>query len=385
VRKIKIVHVVNDAMGLGGVPKVVYHLLKALPAEHYALSIYSLKSRGGSPDISVRGVNRFKELGLEVHFPDQGKNKSDKIADLCKWLLRNQIDILHTHSYGPNLIGRLAGILCRKIKIVSHYHNDGENKWEKNDDLICDQLLAPFTDRLIACSESVGKHVSERIGVSREKIEVILNGVDLDQFKPCDHLRSLKEEMGLPLDSQVIGIVGRISEEKGQDDFIKAAGLIKKTFPNTIFLIIGQTGNDTLKTRLRALAVAHGVDREVIFTGYIPDVHRVYSALDILVVPSRWEGFGLILVEGMSSGKPIVATNVGAIPEVVLPNETALLVPPSMPSAIASGVIHLLENPEEARRMGEKGRERAKMFSWDRSGIQLDDLYKKLMQESVCL
>lgn len=384
-KKIKVAHVINEAMGFGGVPKVVYHLLKALPDEKYELSVYSLKSDTGSPDISGEQANRFRELGIKVSFPDQGKKKPYNIGDLCKWLLRNQIDILHTHSYNPNMFGRLAGILCRKIKIIGHYHNYYDSKWEKDDSLILDQLLAPFSDQLIACSESVQKHISERVGIKPEEIQVILNGVDLDPFKTIYDPIGLKREMKLPIDRKVVGIIGRISEEKAQDDFIEAARLIKKAIPDTVFLIVGRAGDNALMERLRNLAASLGIEKDVIFTGYISDIPKVYAVLDVLVVPSRWEGFGLVLVEGMASGKPIVATNVGAIPEVVAPDETALLVPPSMPSSIASGVIRLLKNVEEARTMGERGRERAKMFSWDQSAMQLDNLYKKLTEESpIC-
>jgi glycosyltransferase involved in cell wall biosynthesis len=385
VKKIKLAHVVNNAMGRGGVSTVAYHLLKRLSDERYERYLYSLKFDESGSTAQDGRINRFEEIGIKASFGSQDIKKPFDVGSLAQWLLDHQIDILHTHSYRPNIIGRLAAVLCGKMKIVGHYHNHYDNKWEKDDSLIFDQLLAPFSDQLIACSGSVQKHISERVGVPPEKIEVVLNGVDLDRFKPCEDPISLKREMGLPLDRKVIGVVGRISEQKGQDDFIKAAHLIKKAIPNTIFLIVGQTGDDSLRTGLTELAAAQGVDKDVIFTGHIPDVHRVYSVLDILVVPSRWEGLALVWVEGMASGKPIVATNVGAILEVVVQNETALLVPPSIPSSIASSVIRLLKNPEEARTMGEKGRERAEMFSWDRSAMQLDNLYKKMMEESrIC-
>ncbi len=379
--KIKVAHIVNR-LGFGGVSVAAYHLLKALPAERYELFLYCLMKKINLPEVRESQVEKFQKLGVTVSFPEQDEKKFYGMGDLCRWILRNRIDILHTHSYKPNIYGRLSGVLCKDIKIIGHYHNYYDNKWKADNSLIFDQLLAHFSDQLISCSKSVRDHISEKLGIPPEKIEVILYGTDLDRFKVRYDPVEVKKEMNIPRDRKVVGIIGRISEQKAQDDFIKAAKLIKDAVPNTVFLIVGQTGIDLLVNRLKDLAVSLGIDRDIIFTGYISDVSKVYSALDILVVPSRWEGFGLILVEAMASGKPIVATNVGPIPEVVISDETALLVPPSSPPSIASSVISLLNNPGRAREMGQRGMERAKMFSWERAGRQLDLLYKKLLQGS---
>lgn len=100
---------------------------------------------------------------------------------------------------------------------------------------------------------------------------------------------------------------------------------------------------------------------------------QIHELLDLLLVPSRWEGFGLILIEAM--GIPIVATNMGAIPEFIIPGETALLVPSSSPQTLAEKAIFLLTHPEQAKKLGEKGRERAKEFSWEFAGTLLGNLY----------
>jgi glycosyltransferase involved in cell wall biosynthesis len=379
--KIKVAHIVNR-LGFGGVSVVAYHLLKALPAERYELFLYCLKKEIVLPEVRESQVEKFQKLGVTVSFPDRDKRKFYVVGDLCRWILRNRFDILHTHSYNPNIYGRLSGVLYKDIKIIGHYHNYYENKWDADNSIIFDQLLAQSSDQLISCSKSVRDHVSEKLGIPPEKIEVILYGSDQNRFKVRYDPVEVKKELNIPRDRNVVGIIGRISEQKAQDDFIKAAKLIKDAVPDTVFLIVGQTDDDLLVNRLKDLAVSLGIDRDIIYTGYISDVPKVYSALDILVVPSRWEGFGLILVEAMASGKPIVATNVGPIPEVVISDETALLVPPSSPPSIASSVISLLNNPGRAREMGQRGVERAKMFSWERAGRQLDLLYKKLLQGS---
>lgn len=382
-KRIKLAHVVNNATGMGGVSNVAYHLLKLLPKDRYDLYLYSLKSDFGHSDVLEEGRNRFNALGVKVTFAPYDKKKSYAVGNLAKWLLANEIELLHTHSYKPNIIGRLAALLCGKIKVVGHYHNYYDNKWDAGDSLIFDQLLAPHSNQLIAVSEAVQCHIAEKTGISSSKIEVIKNGVDFNQFSEnSNDALAFKRELKLPENGHVVGVVGRISEQKAQDDFIKAAKQIKAAVPNTIFLIVGETGNEALRNRLKNLIVELGLEKEVIFTGYIAKIQKVFSILDVLVMPSLWEGLPLILVEAMVFSTAIVATNIAPISEVVIENKTALLVPPSQPSALASKVIHLLNHPEEAKEMSANGRKRALSFTWDRAGLQLEQVYEKLLQKT---
>ncbi|NKE73767.1 glycosyltransferase family 4 protein [Nitrospiraceae bacterium HYJII51-Mn-bac16s-1-B09] len=378
-KRLKVAHVINS-IGLGGVPAAVYHLLEALPPERYELSLYTLKRYSDHADVREEVAERFRRLGIPIFSPDRDEKKFQVVAQLCEWILRDRIDLLHTHSYKPNLYGRLAGVLCRErgVRIVAHYHNQYDDKWERDGSLIYDRLLDRFSDRLIACSESVREHLVQRVGLPWERIDVILNGADLSRFQPREDAQRVKGEMGLPLDRPIVAVVGRISEQKGQDDFIYAAKTILRQVPETLFLVIGAADEAERLVQLQRLAQELGIEKEIIFTGYIADMSKIYPLINVLVVPSRWEGFGLVLVEAMAAGRAIVATRVGAIPEVVVAGETARLVPPGSPAAIASEVVSLLQNPERARKMGERGIARAADFSWKRAGMELDRIYEDL-------
>ena len=378
----RVAHVLNS-MGLGGVPTIVYQLLRTLAPDGYDLSLYVLRRYADHADVREEQAERFRKLGVSVSFPDRDEKKFFVVGELCRWIIRDRIDILHTHSYKPNIYGRLAGLLCQgsHLKVICHYHNDYDNKWQEDNSLIFDQCLARSTARTIACSESVRDHVSERVGIPREGIEVILNGVELDRFAARHDPEEVKAEFGIPRDRQVVGVIGRISAQKAQDDFIQAARLIHERAPETVFLVVGSADDAALMAHLQDLTVQLGIEKHVRFLGYVPDIPRIYQALDVLVVPSRWEGFGLILVEAMAAGKPIVATKVGPIPEVVGSDGAALLVPPSSPPSIARAVLSLLADPGRAQEMGRRGMERARQFSWERAGRQLDELYTRLTRE----
>jgi glycosyltransferase involved in cell wall biosynthesis len=375
----RVAHVLNS-IGLGGVPEAAYHLIRTLPRDAYDNRVYVLKRAAGDEDAREGRAARFAGLGAEVSFPQREDAKLGGVGELAAWLLENRIDLLHTHSYKPNLYGRLAGLLCRYdgLKIVAHYHNQYDNKWEKDGGLIYDQTLAHASDALIACSDSVGCHIAERIGVAPERVDVILNGVEGARFAGVDRLHA-RAELGLPADVPVIGCVGRISEQKGQEEFIRAAALVRREFPNALFLVVGSADEEKLLARMQALVAELDLGATVRFTGHLSDMPVVYAALDILAAPSRWEGFGLMLAEAMAAGRPIVAARAGAIPEVVVENATALLVPPRDAPALAQALLDVLRDPALARRLGEAGVVRARDFSWERSGAALDALYRRVL------
>ncbi len=379
----KVAHVVNS-IGLGGVPMVVQRLLSVLPPEGYESHLYVLKAHAAHSrqDVVEMQTERFRQMGVRVSFPDHYEKKFQVVGELCRWIIRDGIDALHTHSYKPNIYGRLAGALCRdgRLRIIGHYHNQYDDKWERDGSLVLDRLLERVSDRLIACSESVRSHISERVGIPAERIRVILNGVELERFSVRRDPEGARAELGIPRDRRVVGIVGRICEQKGQDDFIKAAKIVSQAVPGTVFLVVGEADDAAAMDRVRRLAADLGVEQDVFFPGYVPDVPKVYSVLDVLVVPSRWEGFGLVLVEAMAAGTPIVATRVGAIPEVVGPDGPAVLVPPASPESIAVEVVRLLRDPDRAREMSRKGIERSAAFSWERAGRELHDLYEELFR-----
>jgi len=152
---------------------------------------------------------------------------------------------------------------------------------------------------------------------------------------------------------------------------------IVQQFPSTRLLLVGE---GPLRGDLQRLTKALDLERHVIFTGLRTDVPRLLQAVDVFVLPSLWEGFGLVLLEAMVAGRPIVASSVGAIPEIVLDAETGLLVPPRQPDSLAGAILALLENPAWAARMGAAGRKRVEAkFSLDTIVAQWDALYEDLL------
>jgi glycosyltransferase involved in cell wall biosynthesis len=191
--------------------------------------------------------------------------------------------------------------------------------------------------------------------------------------------RIREEELRVGAEAFLVGNVGRLAPQKGQRHLIEAMPLLLEHVPTAHAVIAG--GGD-LEPYLRELAEELEVDERVHVLGPRQDVPALMHALDVFAMPSIWEGFGLVLLEAMAAGKPIVASRTATIPEVVLDNETGLLVPAGDAVALADALARLAEDRELARRLGEAGRERLqKHFSIDKMVGDTETLYRELLEE----
>jgi glycosyltransferase involved in cell wall biosynthesis len=301
------------------------------------------------------------------------------VADLCDWLVAEGVDLVHTHSYRPNLQGRLAALPLRPggMRLVAHYHSAHDDKRDEEGTLTLERSLTAVTDRVIACSRAAGDHVAELLGVPPARLTVVPNAVDVARFADGDRAAA-RAALGIEDDRPVVALVGRIDPHKGQDDYVRAAPLVRAAHPDALLLLVGSTAKDDVAAPIRDLIAAEGAGDVVRFTGYVDDMPGLYAAIDVLAAPSRSEGFGLMLVEAMAAGVPIVASAVDAIPEVV-GDGPALLVPPSDPAALATAINRVLADRDAAHAMAAAGRERAGAFSWERSAETLATVYDEVL------
>jgi glycosyltransferase involved in cell wall biosynthesis len=197
-----------------------------------------------------------------------------------------------------------------------------------------------------------------------ERVQVLYPGVDTDRFHPgVDGLR-VRFEAGIPADAPVVALVARFQDVKGHDTFQAMARQVALQIPQAHFIVAGentQTGADSAyKQRILAAAQADSLlQRRLHYLGFRADVERVLAAADVVVCASRFEGFGMAVVEAQASGRPVVSTNRGGPAETVSDGESGLLVPPDDPAALAVGVIALLRDPDRRARLGAAGRARA--------------------------
>ena len=359
---LRVAHVLNSP-GLGGVPRVVDALIRNTDPTLVASHVFYLKP----------GSGRFCGIDIPCRAATSA-SKASAMTELVSFLDRHRIDILHTHSFRPNLYGRMAGAVLRPagLRIVAHYHNDYDEKWDA-ESLVVERRLAEMTDIGFAVSGAVAAHVAERVGLVCEVVE---NGIDRARVTGGSRAAG-RAALGLCNEDLLVGLVGRLCRQKGIDIFVEAAIRSAVTLPQARFVVLGDSEDPELVVRLTARIEEAGLAGRIRFAGYREDMADMFAALDLLAAPSRWEGFGLMLAEAMAAGVPVVASRVGGMPDVL--GDAGVLVPPEDPEALAEAIQVLMRDPSRRVTMIELGRERATHFDWVRSAAQITTGYERVM------
>jgi len=264
-------------------------------------------------------------------------------------------DLVHTHLIHADLYGIPAARWAGVRGVVSSRHNDDRfRRWLPV--RVLSRWLWRQADAGIAISEAIRRFAIAYEGVSPQKIHTIHYGLDpASVHAPPDARTRLRQELGLPADAPLVGSVCRLIEQKGLDNALDGFAQVVAEFPAAHYAI---AGDGPLRGALEAQAARLGVADRVHFLGWRADAPAIFAALDVLLAPSRWEGFGLVFLEAMALGVPVISTRVSAIPEVIADGETGWLVPPDDPAAIAGALRAALADPDERCRRGEAGRAR---------------------------
>ena len=217
--------------------------------------------------------------------------------------------------------------------------------------------LARLTDRVIVLSEHVGRYMRDRGHVPSERLRRVYYGITPDAGAATAARAAIRAEFGVPAEAPLLLTVGRLDPQKGHLDLLAALRRVVAALPTVQLIIAGapQQASADYEQAIRAAAAAPELSTLVHWAGHRDDVPDLLAACDIVVQPSHWEGFGLVLVEAMAARRPVVATAVSAIPEVIRDGETGLLVPPHDSHALARALLRLCGDPERRARLGAAG------------------------------
>lgn len=293
--------------------------------------------------------------------------------NLLGFVRREGIGLIHTHNVTANLYGLMLKALSPGLAHVIHVHahyshvlvETQRSRWKRELLLRGNARALRRCDRVIAISESIKSFLVER-GVEAAKIEVIHNAIDVGAVesqarRQCPAAAALTAEIALPpadgaaaaTRPPVVGVVGRLAPVKNYSLFLEAARLVLRE-EKAAFVLVGE-GPD--KGRLERQAADLGIAGRVRFAGWVANPYPLLAAMDVVVLTSNWEGFGLVLLEAMALERPVVATAVGAVREIVRDGETGLLAPAGDAEAIAASVLRLLRDPALRRSLGARGKQ----------------------------
>lgn len=326
------------------------------------------------PHTEVAEAARLEGLKVEI-IPCDGKIDRRAVDVIRHCLQIHSIDLVHTHGYKANFYGYLAA-RGKGVPAVATYHLDWPDRGlALRLYHLFDRLVVRRFGKIAAVSEAVARSL-RRSGVPSAKIVTIDNGIDLSPFAQARPI--LQEEISERPDA-LIGLVGRLTPQKGCEYFLRAAQRVLIDFPRTLFVLVGE-GPD--RRKLEELVRDLNIAERVIFAGHREDMPDVYASLDILVLPSINEGLPMTLIEAMAAARPVIATPVGAIPKLIIPEQTGLLVNPRDPVGLAAALGRLISNPDLRHRLGRDGQAWVmRRFSAEAMAQQYAEIYQEVDAE----
>lgn len=354
-------------------------------AEHHVLTLLQgLDPERFSPVSGCLIDGPFSKLTEDtgiptLRFPMKHALDLSPLSHLIREVRKQNISLIHTHGSRANLLGRLAGRWL-KVPVVSTVHSSLKQDYLSPKAallaLTLDRFTLPLTSGLITVSEALACEVATRGG---QNIRTIYNGiVPLPKFEDSSYRESLRssfrQKWGVASDSLVLGSIARLHPTKGLKYFIAAAELLYLHFPKLHLLIVGEGPlRNELEIQLNAAKIPFSL------TGFLPDAYQTLPAMDLFLLPSLSEGMGLVLLEAMQAHVPIIASQVGGIPEVIRDGTDGLLVPAMNPKALADSCRRILENPELSKSLIESGTKRWQEFSVHEMLRQTEDFYAEIL------
>ena len=341
--RIRVVEVLATGTN-GGAQEHLFSLVTRLDPTRYDVSVVALSA--GS---AVRKMQRAGVAVLVIDDPDD----AIAVGALAAYLAEVRADVVHAHMYRAETVAARAVIALgeagqRRPYLVATAHSSRVRSEADREALL---ELNPAFDQLIAVSRSseAKLHAEGRAVVP---ISLIYNGVDLQRYDHQEPCCTLSEEYGMEPGSQIVGVVARLEPEKGHPTLLDAWPAVIRAVPDVYLLIVGEgCRRDALEAQARERKVAH----RVVFTGRRDDVPAVTAALDVAVLPSYREAQGLTILEAMALSRPVVASNVGGIPEMVEDGVTGILVPPHDVEALTAAIVRLLKDHPYADMLGRAG------------------------------
>jgi len=298
------------------------------------------------------------------------------IYRLTKLMRQLSIGLIHCNMEICNQYAFIAARL-NGLPIVCHTRNILSKR-------AFQRMFLGGADVLIANSKATASSYTQYVSKD-QRVEIIYNAADCVQFYPEGEC-NLRSRFNINNNGFVIGLIGQITPNKGQDVFIRALAQVVRKHPNVRALVVGDTVIDDSKwflVELKQLVQELGISDKVIFTGFVKNITDLYRCLDIVVLPSRSEGFGRTIAEAMAMGKPVIASRVGGLPELISEGETGLLVPPGDSNSLADAIVKLVENRSLAKKLGFNGRRKVKeQFSVEKNVRKIERVYMSLLSNS---
>jgi glycosyltransferase involved in cell wall biosynthesis len=362
----KVLHIISSS-GLYGAEAVILNMSRML-VEQQHVSLLGVFSNASNPNLQLHEA--ASKEGFESHvIPCNGQIDRTTIAAIRELAIGTGADVVHAHGFKADIYVYLA-LRGSSVPFVSTCHT-----WYDNDLLVTlygklDRFVLRNFVRVVAVSDEVRQRLL-KAGVRDDRIRMVRNGIDLRPFTGATP--SLREGG----ETLLVGLVGRLSWEKGVEFFLQAAARVLAAFPSVKFVVVGE-GQD--REKLERMIDELKIRDSVSMLGRRDDMPAVYASLDIMVSSSRQEGLPMAILEGMASSLPLVASAVGEVPTVVADGVTGLLVPAEDVERLAAGIVELLRDRAKRERFGAAAR---KLIEDEYSAERMTADYLRVYDEAI--
>lgn len=354
--KVRIMHVVQCAGGVDCYLRMLLAHMNRSLFEHIMVCSF---------DYCKADYEQLVEAFIQIDMCNSLSFEKDRNAiKIVRGLIKEyQPNVIYCHSSKAGGIGRIANIGLR-FPIVYNPHGwafNMNNSWMRKElYLWIERFLALFTTKIIAISNYEKLSAVEERVTSAKRIKVIFNGIDIDNIHWKLSENSItRDSLGIEHDAYVVGMVGRISSQKSPDIFVRAAVEIHKRIPKSYFIIVGDGDQ---RSEIEQLVCEMGLQKSITITGWVDNPLSYIMLFDQALLLSRWEGFGLVLAEYMKLGKPVVATEINAIPDLITDHDNGLLVDVDNVQQIVAAVLNIYNNKELRKKIINNGLKRVDAF-----------------------
>jgi D-inositol-3-phosphate glycosyltransferase len=376
----------------GGMNVYIRQLSHEMGRRAHTMDIFTRRTDPDTPEVTVID-ERTRVIQIDAGAPGAEKASLRRVLPgfrdgVLAFQRRDgrTYDLVHSHYWLSGWVGQTLKTEWQVPHVIM-FHTLGEVKnrhhlteREPNHRIDGERLVAHGVDRVICASQGEKEMITAHYGVSPQKVTVVPCGVDTEVFRPLDKAIT-RRELGLPAKEQVVLFVGRIEPLKGIDLLLRAVSHLDGRFR---VLVIGGDGKDIArKSELAALSAELRIAGKVTFLDAVPhdDLPLYYNAADICVVPSYYESFGLVAVEAMACGVPVIASRVGGLKETVQDGQTGYLIPWLCPEPFAERLELLLNNEPLRRSLGREARVAAERYHWSEVAARVEDVYHDLVSQ----
>jgi len=377
-KKIRILEIIDKPF-LGGGQRNVLSIAASLDKDKFDISVCS---ENGGP--FVEEAERWGIRHFDVPF---SKNIFGKTyGSLVRIMKDNPFDIVHTHGGVAGFFGRRAARTCGIPVIVHTIHGihylHYKNPLIRLIHILLERGYSRFTHGVILVSESDQKQAKKHRLCPDSKMFVIKNGVSFSEIKNLSTIAKAEKKavLGIHLKHPILGTIARLHRQKGIPFLVKAMTRISQDYPDSVLLIVG---GGPLEKRMKALAHDLDLENNILFLGEREDAHDILSLFDVFILPSLWEGLPYVLMEAAGMAKPVVATSIDGVNEIIRDNETGLLAPPGDEKRLAEAVIRLVHDRDLAARLAQNlEKHSTSAYRLSRMVDEVEHYYMRLLLEA---